>query len=128
MTIHEQARHDLFVRLEAVLGRDEAATLMEHLPPVGWADVATRRDLDVLQAAIKSDLALFRSDVDHRFDMIDSRFGSVDLRFARVEERLDRMDERFDWLRDKMDSQFRTIIFAVVFSLFTAVTSNAILG
>ena len=46
--IDERTRHELFLRLEEVLGPEEAATLMEHLPPVGWADVATKRDLDAL--------------------------------------------------------------------------------
>jgi len=51
MAIDEQARHRLYDRLEAVLGPEEATILMEHLPPVGWADVATKRDLDALEAA-----------------------------------------------------------------------------
>lgn len=46
MAIDERARHQLFQRLEEVLGTDQAAVLMEHLPPVGWADVATKRDLE----------------------------------------------------------------------------------
>jgi hypothetical protein len=48
MALDERSRHALYQKLEDVLGRDEATTLMEHLPPVGWADVATKRDLDAL--------------------------------------------------------------------------------
>ncbi len=39
----------LFLRLEEVLGPEPAETLMEMMPPVGWADVATKRDLDALE-------------------------------------------------------------------------------
>ncbi len=56
MAIDERARHRLFERLEAVLGTEEATILMEHLPPVSWADVATKRDLDALAAITKHDL------------------------------------------------------------------------
>jgi len=45
MAIDERARHQLFRRLEEVLGPEEAEVLMQHLPPVGWADVATKQDL-----------------------------------------------------------------------------------
>lgn len=33
------------MRLEQALGPESAETLMELLPPVGWADVATKHDL-----------------------------------------------------------------------------------
>lgn len=46
MTVSEQQRLHLFKTLEQRLGDDDAATMMELLPPVGWADVATKRDLD----------------------------------------------------------------------------------
>jgi hypothetical protein len=48
MVIDEGSRHRLHGKLEQVLGPQEAETLMAHLPPVGWADVATKRDLDAL--------------------------------------------------------------------------------
>ncbi len=50
MALDERARHELHRKLEEVLGADEASTLMEMLPPVGWADVATKRDLDALES------------------------------------------------------------------------------
>lgn len=56
MTISEQSRHELYRRLEETLGAEAAATLMEHLPPVGWADVATKRDLDVLEHRLRADV------------------------------------------------------------------------
>jgi hypothetical protein len=56
MTIDGRARHRLHERLDEVLGADEAAILMEHLPPVGWADVATKRDLEYLEARLEARL------------------------------------------------------------------------
>ena len=63
MAIDERSRHALHQRLEEVLGPEQAATLMEHLPPVGWADVATKRDLDLLQAATKRDVDVLRTEI-----------------------------------------------------------------
>lgn len=56
MAVDESSRHDLYKRLEQVLGHEHATVLMEHLPPVGWADVATKHDLEQLEVATKHDL------------------------------------------------------------------------
>ena len=53
MTVNERSRHELHLRLESVLGPEAANTMMEMLPPVGWADVATKRDLDQLAEATR---------------------------------------------------------------------------
>ena len=73
MAISEETRHQLYVRLEEVLGPDQAATLMEHLPPVGWADVATKRDLDHLGSELRGELGVFRAEV--RAEFAESRAG-----------------------------------------------------
>ena len=56
MTISDETRYQLRQRLDEVLGPDDAATLMAHLPPVGWADVATKRDLDHLATVFDAKL------------------------------------------------------------------------
>ena len=75
MAITEETRHHLYQALERQLGPEEAATLMEHLPPVGWADVAT-----------KSDLAHLETVMGMRMDMLEQRFAEVDRRFSIVRE------------------------------------------
>lgn len=75
MVVDERSRHQLYRRLEEVLGPEAATTLIEHLPPVGWADVATRHDLGALEQRI--DLRLAR--IEERFD---ERFNSIELRIA----------------------------------------------
>jgi len=57
VAITEQARHRMYAHLEELMGAEDAATLMDHLPPVGWADVATKRDLHMLELKLDARLA-----------------------------------------------------------------------
>jgi hypothetical protein len=52
MAVDERRRHALHTAAQRQLGDEEADTLMELLPPVGWADVATKQDI----AAIEQDI------------------------------------------------------------------------
>jgi len=63
MAVDERHRHALHEAAREVLGEDAAVTLMEMLPPVGWADVATKRDLDQLADRFQADLAEVRTDL-----------------------------------------------------------------
>jgi hypothetical protein len=57
MAVDEQRlRQSLHARLADAVGTDEAALLMEYLPPVGWADIATKHDLDAAIAHLEATL------------------------------------------------------------------------
>ena len=56
MAITEESRQDLFQLFESTYGREGALLIMEYLPPVGWADVATKRDLDAQTALLSRDI------------------------------------------------------------------------
>ena len=78
MAITEESRHHLFRRLEEILGHEEAVTMMEHLPPVGWADVATKHDLDQLHSLVSRDIEI--SEHRLRTEMGGLRTEMADLR------------------------------------------------
>ncbi len=56
MAVDEAARHQRYSDLESALGPEPTSTLMSLLPPVGWADVATKQDLRVLENGIRAEL------------------------------------------------------------------------
>ena len=56
MTVDERARHQLFRRLQEVLGEEEATTLMERLPPEGYDRLATRQDLDLAKQELRAEI------------------------------------------------------------------------
>lgn len=89
MALDERARHELFLRLEQILGRNPAETLMEMMPPVGWADVATKRDLDALE------------------QRISLRFEALDLRFEAQDQKFETFDQKFETLEHKLLAAFR---------------------
>jgi hypothetical protein len=52
MSVSEYERHQLFTWFEEHMGPERATTMMNLVPPVGWGDVATRRDLEQLEARL----------------------------------------------------------------------------
>lgn len=90
MSVDERTRHELHGRFEELLGPELASAFMSYLPPVGWADVATKRDLDALRTEIQLDLAREISGV--RSDLAREISG----------------------VRSEMHSQFRSTIFAML--------------
>ncbi|MEY3641176.1 MAG: hypothetical protein RLZZ199_981 [Actinomycetota bacterium] len=52
MTISEAQRFEMHLGLRNLLGDEVANSLMEHLPPSGWSDVARTGDIDRIDARI----------------------------------------------------------------------------
>jgi len=69
MSITEASRFQLRTAIGQILSEEAADTLMELLPPVGWADVATKTDLQHLRNELKGDINSLRvatkSDLQH---------------------------------------------------------------
>ena len=101
MAADERSRHQLYRRLEEVLGSDAATTLIEHLPPMGWADVATRHDL----ASLEERIELRFAQIDDRFDAMDERFETW------ISAMGDRLTATFE---HELRAQFSTTVFGLV--------------
>ena len=56
LPVDDRTRLNLHRKLEAVLGNEEADTLMAHLPPVTWNEVATTDDLDTLGTTLRAEM------------------------------------------------------------------------
>ena len=63
MSITEASRFQLRTAIGQILNGEAADTLMELLPPVGWADVATKTDLQHLRDELKSDIQSLRNEL-----------------------------------------------------------------
>ena len=88
MAISETARLDMLSGLRTHVGEAVANTLMEHLPPGGWYDVARTGD----------------------FDRIETRIDKLDDRIDRLEIRFDKLEARFDKLEARIDTNTRWMI------------------
>jgi len=60
MSITEASRFQLRTAIGQILSEEAADTLMELLPPIGWADVATKTDLQHLRDELKADIHALR--------------------------------------------------------------------
>lgn len=100
MSTNDEARLELHRRLEAVLGAEEASTLMSHIPPVTWDQVATKDDLRALEASLRSEISVSASGL--RAEMADLRTDlRTEMAELRTELRTDMADLRTE-LRTEM--------------------------
>ncbi len=111
MSIDERKRHALYRRLDELLDGEHADTLMELLPPVGWADVATKQDIGHLEAEIRG--------LQQRMEL---RFEGVDTRLETLESRL-----RGD-LRSELQAALRGQTWAILGVLLVAIVVSEVLS
>ena len=81
----ERRRHQLYEEAKEVLSVESADELMSYLPPVGWADVATKSDLgmvrnemDALRAEMRGGIAELGAKIDGLGDRLDSKIDRVE--------------------------------------------------
>lgn len=92
MAISETARLDMLSGLRTHVGEAVANTLMEHLPPGGWYDVARTGDFDRIET---------------RIDKLEARIDKLE---ARLDDRIDKLEARFDKLEARIDTNTRWMI------------------
>ena len=76
MSVSEHERHQLFTWFEEHMGSERAATMMSLLPPVGWGDVATRDDLELLEARVDARFDQFEARIEVRLGQLMRTFGT----------------------------------------------------
>ncbi len=63
MSISEAERHEIYELIRAATSDRVANNVMSMLPPVGWADVATKSELDSLRTEMRSEFSAVRADI-----------------------------------------------------------------
>ncbi|MAT04266.1 MAG: hypothetical protein CL424_04385 [Acidimicrobiaceae bacterium] len=63
MSISEAERHEIYELIKAATSDRVANNDMSLLPPVGWADVATKSDLASMRAQMESEFGSVRADM-----------------------------------------------------------------
>ncbi|WP_420639604.1 hypothetical protein [Candidatus Poriferisocius sp.] len=117
--LSERRRFALMDRLIEELGEEEAETLMASLPPVAWADLATKDDLRNLEDRLNARIAR----IDARFEQIDGRFAQVDARFEQVDARFVEQRGHFEL---QLAKSVRTMVFAML--AFSMAIIGTVLG
>jgi len=126
MSITEAERFTMHAGLQENLGEEVANILMEHLPPVGWADVATKHDLiafetrtDMRFVSLEERMSLRIENLEERMNL---RFEKIDLRISELDKRMTLQFMNVDQSLGKIDESI-TLLTRTMWALTGLMTS-----
>ena len=109
MTLDETTRFRITNKFVGILGEEDAAKLMDAIPPIDWDRFATKDDIAAATILTKAEMELefanFRTDMNNRFAEVQLSFAKVDVKFAEADA--------------KMQKAFRSQTLTMVSFLFT---------
>jgi hypothetical protein len=143
MTLDETTRFRITNKFVGVLGDEDAAKLMDAIPPIDWDRFATKDDIAAATILTKAEMELefanFRTEVAVQFadartavagqfaqvrEEMRTEFADVrtdmNNRFAEVHLSFAKVDVKFAETDAKMQKAFRTQTLTMVSFLFTA--------
>ncbi len=95
----ERRRHELYRELQDVLSDESADELMSALPPVGWADVATKSDVAMIRHELDALRAELRGEFQHDFGRLRGEFGELRGQFGELRGEFGELRGEFGELR-----------------------------
>jgi hypothetical protein len=113
MSVDERRRLELADAAKRAFGDDAGITLMELLPPVGWADVATKQDLSVLRGdldVVRDDLGRLRGEVNELRGDVNELRGEVRVEFGKLRGEFRELKSDLD---TRLERGFRQILVTV---------------
>ena len=120
MALDEAGRFRITTKLADTLGQEDAAALMETIPPFDWHQIVTKTDLTnaVKDLATKSDMALefstLREEMGIKFSQVDAGFARVDARFEQVDGRFFQVDAKLSDLSAELHKTLRVHTLALI--------------
>jgi hypothetical protein len=149
MTLDETTRFRITNKFVGILGDEDAAKLMDAIPPIDWDRFATKEDIAAATILTKAEMELefanFRTEVAVQFAEVRSEFATqfaevrteiadvrtemrtefadvrtdMNNRFAEVQLSFAKVDVKFAETDAKMQKAFRTQTLTMVSFLFT---------
>lgn len=105
MAVSERERRKLLEALVGTIGPEPTDTLLGYLPPVGWADVATKRDLDAVSAALRGEIRRLDDKIDALEGRLNSKIDSVEARLVgKIDALAGRLDGEIEALNGRIDA------------------------
>jgi hypothetical protein len=125
--VSDQDRRELYEALERGLGGGPAATMMELLPPVGWADVARQSDvvalrgemsqlrgeMGELRGELKGEIAELRGEMGELRGELKGELAEVRGELSKLSARIDGQIPRFIWANVPVVASLAGLVLAV---------------